>query len=57
MLICRVRKSIKGSGSAAVRHHKDVEMAITPLNSFADVQQFLTQGMEVIIATSPSVSA
>jgi len=43
MLICRVRKSIKGSGSAAVRHHEDVEMAITSLNSFADVKQFLTQ--------------
>src|SRR5262249_12868264 len=33
----------KGAVSAAVRHHEDVEMAITPLNSFADVQRFLTQ--------------
>jgi hypothetical protein len=41
--ICRVVKSIKENGSGAARHHEDLRMAITPLNSFADVQQFLTQ--------------
>jgi hypothetical protein len=42
MLTCRVRKPIKASGQAAVRH-EEVEMPITPLHSFADVRQFLTQ--------------
>jgi hypothetical protein len=37
------RHSVKASGLAAGRHQEQAEMAITPLNSFADVQQFLTQ--------------
>src|SRR5262245_31780118 len=43
MPICRARTSIKGSGLLAARHNEDLAMAITPLNSFADVQQFLTK--------------